>query len=105
LVLILLPEVLAQAGFIAIEFAAHDELVGSGNLQGMVDVCSRVGALGSILRENPELRREALPALEEVLRALDGPQGPRLRAATWVVIARSANSPWPAAGFMDGQLS
>lgn len=86
-------EVLARAGFIDIEIAAHDELVGSGNLQGMVDVCSRVGALGAILRENPELRREALSALEEVLRAIDGPQGPRLRAATWVVIARAANSP------------
>lgn len=86
-------EVLAQAGFIDIEVAAHDELVGSGNLQGMMDVCSRVGALGAILRENPELRREALPALEEALQAIDGPQGPRLRAATWIVAARSANAP------------
>jgi ubiquinone/menaquinone biosynthesis C-methylase UbiE len=86
-------EVLAQAGFIDVEVAAHDELVGSGTLKGMVDVCSRVGALGAILRDNPELRREALPALEEILRAIDGPLGPRLRAATWVVIARSPNSP------------
>jgi ubiquinone/menaquinone biosynthesis C-methylase UbiE len=86
-------EVLTHAGFIDVEVAAHDELVGSGNLQGMMDVCSRVGALGAILRENPELRHKALPALEEVLRATDGPQGPRLRAATWVVIARSSNSP------------
>jgi ubiquinone/menaquinone biosynthesis C-methylase UbiE len=91
-------EVLGRAGFIDIEVVAHDELVGSGSLQGMVDVCSRVGALGAILRQNPELRREAVPALEEVLRAIDGPQGPRLRAAAWVVIARSPAATGPSDG-------
>ena len=53
--------ILERAGFGKIEIAAHDELVGSGDLDTMIAVCSRVGALGKILRENPELRPATLP--------------------------------------------
>lgn len=81
--------VLALAGFVDVRIAPHDEQVGSGDLRAMVEVCSRVGALGKILREHPELRRQAVPALEQALRVLDGPAGPLLRAATWVVAARA----------------
>lgn len=80
---------LTAAGFVEIDVAPHDEWVGSGDLQGMVDVCSRVGALGAILREHPHLAPKAIPALEIALRDLDGPRGPHLRAATWIVSARS----------------
>jgi SAM-dependent methyltransferase len=82
--------ILARAGFSEIEIAAHDELVGSGDLDSMLAVCSRVGALGKILRENPELRAATLPALRSALAAHDGPDGVRLNAATWVVTARTA---------------
>jgi SAM-dependent methyltransferase len=81
--------VLRRAGFTAIEIAPRDELVGSGCLQGMVDVCSKVGALGAILREHPHLRQDAIPAMERALADRDSPTGPMLRAATWVVTARS----------------
>ena len=81
--------VLTRAGFIDIQIVAHDELVGSGDLKGMMDVCARVGAVGAILRERPDLKPEAVRALEQALRAIDGPGGPRLRAATWIVTARA----------------
>ena len=81
--------ILEQAGFAEIEIAARDEQVGSGDLDAMLMVCSRVGALGKILRKNPELRATALPALRSALKAYDGPQGVRLNAATWVVTARA----------------
>ena len=55
----------------------------------MLKVCSRVGALGKILRENPELRTATLPAVRSALAAHDGPDGVRLNAATWVVTARA----------------
>ena len=84
-----LREILRLAGFVDVRVAPHDQPVGSGGLQAMVDVCSRVGALGKILRERPEFRREAVPALEQALRELDGPAGPVLHAATWVVTARA----------------
>jgi surfactin synthase thioesterase subunit len=80
---------LKGAGFEEIEITACDELIGSGDLETMLAVCSRVGALGKILRENPELRAAALPAVRSALAAYDGPDGVRLNAATWVVTARA----------------
>ncbi len=82
-------EILSGAGFSDVTIAPHDEQVSCGDLQSTVDVCSRVGALGKILRDHPELRSEAVATLERALRPLDGPTGPNLRAATWVVTARA----------------
>jgi SAM-dependent methyltransferase len=81
--------VLATAGFADIEINAHDEQVGSGNLDTMLAVCTRVGALGKILRENPEWRGATVAAVRSALAAHDGPDGVTLRAATWIVTARS----------------
>src|SRR5262249_23676403 len=80
--------ILQGAGFEEIEITARDEKVGSGDLDTMLAVCSRVGALGKILRENPEFRAATLPAVRSALAAHDGPDGVRLNAATWVVTAR-----------------
>ncbi|MEA2917550.1 MAG: hypothetical protein QOJ15_9631 [Bradyrhizobium sp.] len=55
--------ILQRAGFRQIEITAHDEQVGRGDLDTMLAVCSRVGALGKILRKNPALRAAALPAV------------------------------------------
>jgi SAM-dependent methyltransferase len=81
--------ILERAGFREIEITAHDELVGSGGLDSMLAVCPRGGALGKILRENPELRAATLPAVRSALAAHDGPDGVKLNAATWVVTART----------------
>jgi ubiquinone/menaquinone biosynthesis C-methylase UbiE len=81
--------IMASADFTDIEITAHDEPVGSGDLETMLAVCSRVGALGKILRENPELRAAALPAVRSALAAYDGPDGVRLNAAVWIVTARA----------------
>ena len=81
--------ILERAGFGEIYITAHDEQVGSGDLDAMLAVCSRVGALGKILRENPELRVATLPAVRSALAAHDGPDGVRLNAATWVVTGRA----------------
>jgi len=81
-------DILEGAGFEQIEISARDDEVGSGDLDTMLAVCSRVGALGKILRENPGLRATTLPAVRSALAAHDGPDGIRLNAATWVVTAR-----------------
>ena len=83
--------ILEGAGFAHVEIIAYDELVGSGNLDAMLLVCSRVGALGKILRENPKLRDVALPAVRTALAEHDGPDGIKLNAATWIVTARARN--------------
>lgn len=80
--------ILEGAGFGDIKITARDELVGSGDLDALMKVCSRVGTLGKILRENPELRAATLPAVQSALVAHGGPDGVRLNAATWVVMAR-----------------
>lgn len=80
--------VLSGAGFDAIEITACDEPVGSGGLEPVLQVCLRVGALGRFLRENPEHVEAAEPAVRAALAARDGPHGPRLNAATWIVTAR-----------------
>jgi SAM-dependent methyltransferase len=87
--------ILEQAGFAKIEITARDEKVGSGDLDTMLLVCSRVGALGKILRENPELLAGALPAVRTALAAHDGPGGVKLTAATWLVTARARGGPGP----------
>jgi SAM-dependent methyltransferase len=81
--------ILESAGFGEIDITAYNEQVGSGDLDAMLAVVSRVGALGKILRENPKLRGLALPAVRSALAAHDGPDGVRLNAATWVVTARA----------------
>jgi SAM-dependent methyltransferase len=82
-----LRAILEEAGFRDIEITAHDEQVGSGDLDAMLAVCARVGALGKILRERPELKAAVLPAVRSALAAYDGPDGVRLNAATWIVTA------------------
>lgn len=81
--------ILCNAGFQNVEIKAHDEKVGSGDLETMLAVFSRVGALGKVLRENPSLRAAALPAVRSALAQHDGPDGVRLNAAVWIVTARA----------------
>jgi SAM-dependent methyltransferase len=81
--------ILTRASFEEIEITARDERVGSGDLDTMLAVCSRVGPLGKILRENPKLQAATLPAVRSALAAHDGPDGVRLNAATWIVSARA----------------
>src|SRR5262249_33795151 len=85
--------ILETAGFNGIEITARDQQVGSGDLDTMLAVSTRVGALGRILRENPQLRAAALPAVRSALAAHDGPDGVRLNAATWVVTDRAPAGP------------
>jgi SAM-dependent methyltransferase len=84
-----IERILNEAGFVEITITPHDVQVGSGDLDAMLAVCSRVGALGKILRENPALRDAVLPALRSALAKHDGPDGVTLRAATWIVTALS----------------
>jgi SAM-dependent methyltransferase len=81
--------ILESAGFGEIEITARDEQVGSGDLDTMLAICTRIGALGKILREKPELRATTLPAVRSALAEHHGPDGVRLNAATWVVTARA----------------
>ena len=79
---------LQSAGFRKVAIQAHDEMVSSGDLDAMIVVLLSVGALGKIIRENPDMR----PAAESRVRAALAERGSEaavaLNAATWVVTAR-----------------
>ena len=81
--------ILRMAGFQRIAIDAHDETVSSGGLDAMVTVLLKVGPLGKILRENPELRAEAEPRLREALKLECAHSYVALTAATWIVTARA----------------
>ena len=80
---------LQTAGFQQISIRAHDEAVSSGDLDAMATVLLRVGPLGKVLRENPELRPEAEPRLRAALGARGARSHVALTAATWIVTARA----------------
>ncbi|HEY2049039.1 MAG TPA: methyltransferase domain-containing protein [Caulobacteraceae bacterium] len=82
---------LEAAGFEDVNIRANDERVSSGSLEAMVTVLLRVGPLGRILRENPDLRAGAEPRLRAALADHEVRGQVALRAATWVVTARPAS--------------
>jgi len=87
------PEVLRAtlqtAGFARVTLERRDEMVSSGGLDAMASVLMRVGPLGRILRETPELRAAAEPRLRAVLAEREVGGVVALSAATWVVSARA----------------
>ena len=79
--------VLNAAGFERVVVEPYDCAVSSGGLEAMLTVLLKVGPLGKIIRENPQLREAAEPRLRAALatRIVDGRVA--LNAAIWVVTA------------------
>jgi SAM-dependent methyltransferase len=82
-------EVLEKAGFKNISIVAHDQAVTSGDLDAMTTVLLKVGPLGRIVRENPELRGPAEVRVRAALAAKGDAACVALQAATWIVTARA----------------
>ena len=80
-------DVLRSAGFAKIEIEACDARVSSGNLDAMMAVLTKVGALGKLLRETPALISSVEPRVRAVLIANAGDRDISLKAATWIVSA------------------
>jgi SAM-dependent methyltransferase len=80
---------LERAGFTDVKVSAYDEAVTSGELDAMTTVLMKVGPLGKIIRENPDLRPAAEPRVRAALAALGDPARVALNAATWIVSARA----------------
>jgi len=80
---------LQGAGFHDIAIQPDDQDVSSGDLEAMLRVLLKVGPLGRILRENPDLRRDAEPRVRTALAARENAGHVALRAATWIVSARA----------------
>lgn len=81
--------ILSGAGFRDIAITPHDEKIGAGSLDDTLSLTLRVGPLGGMLREHPDLRDTAIGILRETLSAHAGPDGVKLGSATWIVTARA----------------
>jgi len=79
---------LQTAGFRQVTIQAHDEMVSSGDLDAMIVVLLSVGALGKIIRENPNMRAAAESHVRAALAERRTQAAVELNAATWVVTAR-----------------
>ena len=79
---------LQTAGFRQVTIEAHDDMVSSGDLDAMIAVLLRVGALGRIIRENPGMRAAAETRVRTALAQQGNQAAVALKAATWVVTAR-----------------
>lgn len=82
--------VLNAAGFTAIKLVAHDQKIGSGDLEQTLNVALKIGPLGTALREHPDCADAVIDAVRAVLAAHEGPDGVKLPSATWIVTARAA---------------
>lgn len=80
---------LEAAGFGEIAIEPHDASVSCGDVDTTMKVLLRVGALGKIVRENPNLRAHVEPRLREALAAIGDPAEVRLTAAVWIVTAQA----------------
>ena len=83
-------DLLGQAGFSDIGIQAHDEKIGSGDLETTLEVALKVGPLGAMLREHPDRRDAVIDAVREALRPHETEAGVLLDSATWIVTARTS---------------
>lgn len=80
--------ILTGAGFEAIDIQPHDQLIGGNDLDQTVAMALKVGPLGAVLRENPELGDSVVSAIRKALAPHVTPDGVLLPSATWIVTAR-----------------
>ena len=83
--------ILAGAGFSDVTLNAFNASIGGSNLGQTVDLAFRVGPLGAVVREQPDLAATVAGAVREALAAYETPSGVLMPAAVWIVRAR-ANS-------------
>jgi SAM-dependent methyltransferase len=81
--------ILTEAGFSDIGIEAHDARIGGNDLDQTVAMSLRVGPLGALLRENPDMRDTVVGSIREALEPHAGPGGVFLPGAVWVVTARA----------------
>jgi SAM-dependent methyltransferase len=80
--------ILGEAGFGQVAIRPFDAEVGGWTPAEALIVAQRVGPLGAVLRENPDLRPKVLDAVARELQRHTGADGKvRMGAAVWIVTA------------------
>ena len=82
--------ILSEAGFSDLTLHAFNTSIGGSSLEQTVDLAFRVGPLGAVLREQPELAPSVADAVKAALSGYDTPGGVLMPAAVWIVSAQAA---------------
>jgi SAM-dependent methyltransferase len=80
--------ILSHAGFADIEITPHDQPLTTGDVEQTVEVSMRIGPLGRLLAERPDLRARVVDAIREAVTPLATADGVFFDSATWIVTAR-----------------
>lgn len=83
--------ILSEAGFSDVTLHAFNTSIGGSSLEQTVDLAFRVGPLGAVLREHPDLAPNVAGAVKEALAAYETPSGVLMPAAVWIVTAQATS--------------
>lgn len=79
--------ILRDAGWHDIVIEPHDQSVSNGDLEETIGTAMRIGPLGAVVRERPDLQAQLVDALREALAPHQTPAGVFFDSATWIVTA------------------
>ncbi len=80
--------ILSEVGFSDVTLHAFNTSIGGSSLEQTVDLAFRVGPLGAVLREHPDLAPSVAGAVKAALAAYETPSGVLMPAAVWIVHAQ-----------------
>lgn len=80
--------ILRDAGLAQISIEPLDAQVAWGELDTATRLAMRLGPVGAMVRENPQLAEAMAEAIRAALEAHAGQDGVRLNSASWIVLAR-----------------
>ena len=84
--------ILANAGFHSVAINPLDARIGGADVERTLNLSLKMGPLGAVLREHPELTVVVADAVRDMLSAHLTPSGVVMPAATWIVTGQSGSA-------------
>lgn len=81
--------ILGGAGYQLINVDPYDQMISAGSLEDQITIALRIGPLGTVLRENPELFPKVQDVVRTAVETFQTPTGIQMPAACWIVQARN----------------
>jgi SAM-dependent methyltransferase len=82
--------ILANAGFQSVAINPLDAPIGGADVEQTLNLSLKMGPLGAVLREHPELAAAVTGAVRDMLSAYLTPSGVVMPSATWIVTGRNS---------------
>jgi SAM-dependent methyltransferase len=84
--------ILANAGFDSVTINPLDARIGGADVEQTLNLSLKMGPLGAVLREHPELTVVVADAVRDVLAMYLTPNGVVMPAATWIVTGQNGST-------------